>query len=215
MTYLRERLRHLWSFIHARAEALAARWNGFVDFPDALPRKVYSKFSRELGVIESMLRRAIYAAALALKRPPPKSAPARTAPDFTPKTTRTEPRDPKPPQFRLSETDSLSRPFHAPRILTFDQIISIPTRTKTERPETVSTDSLSRRCYALSHAMADPEKLARKLARRLAKKKPFFLKPRRVSSRSPADLRLVSLIDFDLIQLKVQNAIAPPAPDSS
>ena len=203
MTPTLDLLAQLWHLLTMRTDALSAAWGGFAKFPESLSRKAYAGLVRELAVLETLLRRMIFWDALQLVRQninqsaPAKPASARSAQ----KSAAAKPAQDKTsayrtPVFRLDEPQTrASRPFHAPRILSFDQIMAMPKHVSEPKAETRDTARLKRRLEAFYIAIHNRDRSAQKLARRLAKDQPPRLKPVRLSKR-PKDWQPL-LIEID------------------
>ncbi len=165
----------LWTVLTARAQALSDIWKGFHDFPKILPRKIHASVSRDLAKLESLLRRKLLydahqlSAAMTPEPPKPKRVLSNKQGARSKGSTAAEPRAPSILPFRFDEGSARAgRPFHRPRILSFDAIMAMPTRMKTPRPETLDTTRLFRRLESFYVAIGETDILARKLAQRLA-----------------------------------------------
>ncbi|MFM2423029.1 MAG: hypothetical protein RL291_1559 [Pseudomonadota bacterium] len=202
MTNFNDLVATLWSLALTQAKAFASRWD--MSFPRTMTRAAYAATKREIEAIEALLRRALYADALRrmvslAREPEPQAKPRKTA--AAPKTTK-DAKEPEPsevsedvededddedrePVFRLDEPKSQgSRPFHRPRILSFDEIIAMPKREPKVRKDRLSTRSLERRFEAFMIVLHDRTATVDRLARRLLKNQPPHFKPIKTGPRA-------------------------------
>jgi hypothetical protein len=195
MTPFNDLIATLWTLSLAQAKAFAARWG--IALPEMLPRKAYAAARREIEAIEAILRRALFVDALrrmlTLSRELKDQA-AETRPAATPKSKTTKNADetkekkdraPAPPLFRFDEPESQpGRMFHAPRILSFDEIIAMPKREARVRPDHLSTGRLGRRLDAIMDVLEDRTETVDRLARRLLKNDAPHFRPVKTGPRA-------------------------------
>ncbi len=211
MENLSHLIAQLWTVLTTRAQALSNVWNGFHDFPEFLPRKIYASLARELSQLESLLRRKILHDAqqiqITLEPERPKQTRAAPKPSRAPsekKDAETVPHRFLPFRFDDGATRA-GQPFQRPRILSFDAIMAMPSPVKKIRAETLGTTRLFRRLESFYVAIDEIDVLAEKLSKRLARNDRPRLKRFKASKPFKRWAELVVRIDLAFAGIDLPN----------